>query len=71
MKGEAVRKIREAITPRVTIESASDIPGGIDFELRQEYDLGNTPPSLPRRMVKTIFVKADKDGNILRCEGLW
>jgi len=70
MKGETVRKIREAITPRVTIESAHDVPDGIVFELRQEYDLGKTPPSLPRKMAKTINIKADKNGNILSCEGL-
>jgi len=68
MKGEVVQKVREALTPTVSITKAQDLPGGgIAFEIRQEYT--GVPWHFP--ISKIVYVQTNDEGEILETKGLW
>lgn len=64
MKNEAVKRIKSALTPKVTLEACHDVEDGIVATVKHEY-LFDFP------MAKVINVKADKDGKVLEAIGLF
>lgn len=71
MKNEAVEKIKSILAPKVTIQAAYDVPGGIVAEVKHEYYIQPKDKVLPIPLAKLIRVHADKDGNVFKTEGLF
>ena len=72
MKNEAPLRIRQMLTPKVTMESCFDSEdGGIVAEVRHEYSYPERPGENPIRWAKTITVRADDDGNVYSTQGLF
>lgn len=77
MKAEVVQKVREALTPTVSITKAMNLPGGgIAFEVHQEYT--GLPWHFPMSklvyvripMSKLVYVRTNDEGEILETKGL-
>lgn len=68
MKDEVLTKIRASLTPQVTITAAYDLPdGGISLEIRHEY----SGVAWPFPVATLIYVRADREGNIMETKGLF
>ena len=68
MNNETLAKVRESLTPQVTITAAHDLPdGGISLEIRHEYS--DVAWSFP--IAKLIYVRADHEGNIMETKELF
>ena len=67
MKNEIVERVRDSLTPTVSIVAAKDLPGGrVSFEVRQEYK--GLPWDCP--LANTVYVHTDAEGKILVVRGL-
>ena len=75
MKNEALEKIKEALTPTITVVSCQDLHDDLDGcilgELRYSFKLPIGFGLPPITLGKTVTFMADKDGNILHHAGLF
>jgi len=67
MKNDVVQKVRDALTPTVSITKAEDLPGGgTAFEVTQEYS--GLPWPFP--ISKRVYVCTDDEGERLETKGI-
>jgi len=71
MKDYAVKRIKEMVTPKVTIKNCFDTPDGIKADIVHEYSFPENPGGQPIRWAKAFTVLADKEGNVYSAPGIF